>query len=64
MAENTIVVTRELFSSGNSTVLTIPPDILEEAGFELGDEVAFNVDDDGGIVLRDAERGTDASISE
>jgi antitoxin component of MazEF toxin-antitoxin module len=58
MAENTIVVTRELFSSGNSTVLTIPPAILEEAGFEQGDEITFNVDDEGGIVLRNAERGT------
>ena len=63
MAENTVVVTRRLFSSGNSTVLTIPPDILEDAGFEEGDKLSFEVGRGGGIVLREAEEGADASNS-
>lgn len=61
MAENTVVVTRRLFSSGNSTVLTIPPDILEDAGFEQGDKLSFEVNGSGGIVLREAEESAAAS---
>jgi antitoxin component of MazEF toxin-antitoxin module len=30
---------RELRASGNSTVVTIPPQILQQAGLERGDEV-------------------------
>ena len=46
-----VPLTRELHRSGNSTVLTIPPDILEKAGIEKGDQIAFSVTEDGEIRL-------------
>lgn len=49
-----IPITRELFKSGNSTVLTIPPEILDKAGFEKGDSVAFSITGSGEIRLKRA----------
>ncbi len=46
-----------LRQSGNSTVVTIPPAILEAAGFEQGDKVSVTaqMDSTGRIVLSEAE---------
>lgn len=49
--DNTISLTRKLRRSGNSTVLSIPPEILDAADLEASDEVAFAIDEDGNVVL-------------
>lgn len=41
---------RALRHSGNSTVLSIPPEVLQFAGLEQGDEVAIVTKFDGGSI--------------
>ncbi len=53
--ENTISLTRKLRRSGNSTVLTIPTEILETADLEADDEIEFALDNEGRIVLSKTE---------
>lgn len=35
---------RKIFRTGNSAVVSIPPEVLEATGLELGDEVRVTVD--------------------
>jgi antitoxin component of MazEF toxin-antitoxin module len=39
-------VAREIFRTGNSTVVSLPADALEAIGLALGDEVTVTVDPD------------------
>ena len=51
---NALVAERRVRESGNSTVVTIPPQVLDAAGIEVGDtvQVAASLNGDGEIVLR------------
>lgn len=49
--QNTVSLTRKLRRSGNSTVLTIPSEILEEADLDREDKLGFSVDGDGQVTL-------------
>jgi len=44
----TVTAVRKLRESGNSTVLTIPPQVLEGGGFEPGEQVRVVADMEGG----------------
>lgn len=44
----TIRTVRSLYKSGNSTVVSIPPDILKELGFSDQDEVVLEADSESG----------------
>jgi putative addiction module antidote len=47
---------RKLFQSGNSTVVSIPPQVLQAVGLETGNEVIVTADPDRRhIVIRPAE---------
>jgi putative addiction module antidote len=35
---------RKIFRTGNSAVVSLPPEVLEAMGLELGDEVTVTVD--------------------
>ncbi|WP_296895853.1 AbrB/MazE/SpoVT family DNA-binding domain-containing protein [Thiohalocapsa sp.] len=35
---------RKIFRTGNSAVVSLPPEVLEATGLELGDEVTVTVD--------------------
>jgi putative addiction module antidote len=35
---------RKIFRTGNSAVISLPPEVLEATGLELGDEVTVTVD--------------------
>jgi len=37
---------RKIFRTGNSAVVSLPPEVLEATGLELGDEVTVTVDPD------------------
>jgi putative addiction module antidote len=39
-----VTVGRKIFRTGNSAVVSIPPEALEAVGLELGDEVTVTVD--------------------
>lgn len=53
-----IRATRDLRSSGGSTVLTIPDEILQSVGFEEGDQIEIQADMFGDeIRLRKSETG-------
>ena len=41
---------RTVRESGNSTIVTLPPQILEGANFEVGDDVDIEVDIDSGEI--------------
>lgn len=45
-----VVAERKIRSSGNSTVLTIPPQILDVADLEAGDGVEITADMDSGEI--------------
>lgn len=55
--ENGVVTgERKLRDSGNSTVLTIPPEILDVADLEAGDEIEIQADmQSGEITIRKKE---------
>ncbi|QHS17959.1 hypothetical protein GWK26_12810 [haloarchaeon 3A1-DGR] len=48
--ENEARCQRELRKSGNSIVVSLPPQLLEQAGFELGDEVLVAAGFEGGEI--------------
>ena len=49
-------MTRKIFRSGNSAVVSIPQESLEALGLEVGSEVEVIVDEDRGrLILRPAE---------
>lgn len=55
--------TRELRKSGNSIVVSIPPTILREAGFVVGEEVEIAAPFKGGVIeIR--EPRSDEEVSE
>ena len=54
--------TRELRRSGNSVVVSIPPAILHEAGFQKGDGVVLVAGSDGGEIKLMAP-DTDSELS-
>ncbi len=49
-----IRATAKLSPRGNSLAVTLPKDILEAAGFALGDELSLLARDDGVIEIRHA----------
>jgi len=50
--------TRTIRKSGNSTAVVIPPELLDAAGFELGDDVDLVCDfDTGEVSMRRTEPG-------
>jgi len=52
--------TRRLRKSGNSTVVSLPPELLRKAGFEEGDEIEVAAGFDGGeIELRKSDDDAD-----
>ena len=56
--EGIVIAERKIRSSGNSTVLTIPPQVLDVAGLEAGDGVEISADlETGEIRLRKADDG-------
>lgn len=55
--ENPVLLTRKLHPSGNSTVLVIPPEILDAAELGAGDVVSFEVAGDDEVILREAAVG-------
>ncbi|DAC85255.1 AbrB/MazE/SpoVT family DNA-binding domain-containing protein [Natrinema versiforme] len=54
---NEFVDERDVRTSGGSTVITIPPEILKQSGLEPGDPVEFRVgfDEEGMIRLEQKE---------
>jgi antitoxin component of MazEF toxin-antitoxin module len=50
-----VTATRRVGRSGNSTVVRIPPALLEVAEFEVGDEVEVRASADGVITVADAD---------
>lgn len=51
--EGKMRATRTVRESGNSVIVTIPPQILEGANFEVGDDVEISVDiESGDITVR------------
>ncbi|WBE14039.1 MazE superfamily protein [Saline Natrinema sp. J7-1 virus 1] len=54
---NEFVDERDVRTSGGSTVVTIPPEILKQSGLEPGDSVEFRVgfDEEGTIRLQETE---------
>ena len=61
---NEIRTTRPLRRSGNSVVVSIPPELLRHARMQVGDEVTVAADlDDGRIEIRKSSRST-ADIEE
>ncbi len=66
MERGAVVGTRKLRDSGNSTVLTIPPEILDVADLEAGDEITLTADMESGkitIVKKESEESNDAEDS-
>jgi antitoxin component of MazEF toxin-antitoxin module len=56
--DSTVSATRTIRSSGNSTVLTIPPQLLEAIGLEVSDEVRLVAHmDTGELVIKAASQG-------
>jgi antitoxin component of MazEF toxin-antitoxin module len=52
--------TRKVRKSGNSTAVVIPPELLDAAGFERGDDVDLVADlTSGDVVLRPAKSPPD-----
>lgn len=49
-----IRLSKELYRSGHSTVLTIPPEVLDALGWDRGDTVFLETDSDGLTVRREA----------
>jgi len=55
---NTFSATRRLRTSGNSKIITVPPQIAEAVKFEADDQIELIADiDDGEIVLRKPDDG-------
>lgn len=51
-----VTAERKLRKSGNSTVLSMPPEVLQEIRLEAGDDVELVADrDEGTITIRKAE---------
>ncbi len=52
----------QLRAAGGSTVVTLPQDIVKQAGLGPGDEVEFavDIDEQGRIEIRGGEGGDDA----
>ena len=46
-----VVATRSLRTSGNSTVITIPPEVLDVADLAAGDDVTITADMSSGEIL-------------
>ena len=56
--DSTVSATRTIRSSGNSTVLTIPPQLLEAIGLEVSDEARLVAHmDTGELVIKAASQG-------
>jgi len=52
----TVIEERKLRASGNSTVLSMPPNVLQELRLEVGDDVELVADrDEGTITIRPVE---------
>jgi hypothetical protein len=48
--EGIMRATRTVRESGNSVIVTLPPQIVEGANFEVGDDVNISVDIDTGVI--------------
>jgi antitoxin component of MazEF toxin-antitoxin module len=56
--DSTVSATRTIRSSGNSTVLTIPPQLLEAIGLEVSDEARLVAHmDTGELAIKAASQG-------
>jgi len=56
---------RTVRKSGNSTVVVIPPELLDVAGLKLGDDVDVSVDfDSNEVTIRSVESSPDESPAE
>ena len=54
--DNTVTAVRTLRTSGGSTVLTVPPEILDILDWEDGDDLELEADyEDGKIIVELAE---------
>ena len=42
---------RKIFRSGNSVVVSLPPDVLEAVGLDIGDKVAVVADTQGHRII-------------
>lgn len=51
----TATTTRRLRESGNSVVLTMPPELLDMSGFSVGDDIRLTADMDEGTILMEHE---------
>lgn len=61
--EGTVSATRKIRESGNSIVISIPPQVLEAAGLEPGDQADIVADmDDQVISLRRVDAGGDSEV--
>ena len=59
--EGTMRATRTVRESGNSVIVTLPPQIVEGGDFDVGDDVVVSVDiDTGAVSLRRVADGGDA----
>lgn len=54
-----IVDAKEIFTQDpdnpGQTILTIPPNVIEQAGLKLGDEIKVSIGDQGTIILEKAK---------
>jgi len=44
-----------LEADGDDLIMPIPDDMLEAAGWKIGDQITFNVQDDGTLILSKKE---------
>lgn len=64
MEKGQVIGERKLRDSGNSTVLTIPPEILDVADLEAGDEIEITADMGTGKIEIVKKTGGDETESE
>ena len=54
-----IVDAKEVFThdpdNPEQTILTIPPNVIERAGFKIGDQIKVSIGDQGTIILEKAK---------
>lgn len=52
-----------LEQDGDDLIMPLPDDLLKEAGWNIGDQITFNVQEDGTLILQKKENnGSEGNI--